>query len=56
MDEFDDVERAVEAAIAACEGDVRAALKALIIASQFLQDELAAAQAATSKGYPRRMG
>jgi len=53
MDEFDDVEGAVDAAIEACEGDPRAALRALIIASQFLQDDLAAALAATSKGYRR---
>jgi hypothetical protein len=53
MEEFDDVEQAVAAAIEACDGDARAALKAVIIASQFLQDELVAALAATSKGYRR---
>ena len=53
-DEKDPLDRAVDAAIEACEGDARAAVKAFIIANQFLQDELEELRAAVSKGYRRK--
>jgi hypothetical protein len=48
------LERDVDLAIAACGGDARSALRALLIANAFLEAELARATAATSKGYARR--
>ncbi|MBI3699413.1 MAG: hypothetical protein HY242_03065 [Afipia sp.] len=38
--DLDRYDRAVESAIATCGGDLRGALKALIIANEFLEDEL----------------
>lgn len=38
--EMDRYERAVDSAIATCGGDLRGALKALIIANEFLEEEL----------------
>lgn len=38
--DLDRYDRAVESAIATCGGDVRGALKALIIANEFLEEEL----------------
>ncbi len=37
----DDLEAAVDAAIAACEGDLRATIRALIIANKLLEQEVA---------------
>ena len=53
-DEKDPLDRAVDAAIEACEGDPRAALRALIIAGVYLQEELDQAHAAASWGYRRK--
>ncbi|CAN5235458.1 hypothetical protein BH10PSE10_BH10PSE10_22660 [soil metagenome] len=38
--DIDRYDRAVDGAIATCGGDIRGALKALIIANEFLEDEL----------------
>ena len=38
--DIDRYERAVESAIATCGGDLRGALKALIIANEYLEEEL----------------
>ncbi|MBX9711026.1 MAG: hypothetical protein K2X60_08325 [Xanthobacteraceae bacterium] len=48
-------DRAVDSAIATCGGDIRGALKALIIANEFLEEELRQAQcAAEDNAVPRR--
>jgi hypothetical protein len=51
--EPDALEIATEQAIAACDGDVRAAVQALIVANGLLEAELRNVYAATSKGYAR---
>lgn len=38
--DIDRYDRAVDSAIATCGGDIRGALKALIIANEFLEEEL----------------
>ena len=38
--DMDRYERAVDSAIATCGGDIRSALKALIIANEYLEEEL----------------
>lgn len=40
QNEMDRYDRAVESAIATCGGDLRGALKALIIANEYLEEEL----------------
>lgn len=47
----DEWEAATDEPIAVCGGDVRAALKALLIANAFLTDQLAMAVPAVSYGY-----
>jgi hypothetical protein len=47
------LEAATNQAIAACDGDVRAALKAAIVANAYLESELSALQTAVSNGYAR---
>jgi hypothetical protein len=42
-------DRAVDSAIATCGGDIRGALKALIIANEFLEEELRQVLAEASK-------
>ena len=49
----DDLETAADQAIAACGGDAREAVKALIVASGFLEEQIAKLQAAVSTGYSR---
>lgn len=49
----DQLEAAGDQAIEACGGDVRNALKAPIVANDFLESELSALQAAVSNGYSR---
>jgi hypothetical protein len=44
---------AVDQAIAACGGDIRAALKAMIVANGYLETEVKRLQAAVSSGYAR---
>ena len=50
---LDALEIATDQVIAACDGDVRAAVRALIVAKGLLEAELAEVHAATSKGYAR---
>ena len=38
--DIDRYDRAVDSAVATCGGDIRSALKALIIANEFLEEEL----------------
>ena len=49
----DRLEAAADQAIAACGGDARDALKALIVANEFLEAEVRELQAAVSHGYAR---
>jgi hypothetical protein len=49
----DALEAATDQAIAACDGDVRATVRALIIANGLLESELAEVYAAASRGYAR---
>lgn len=53
---LDPYEHACDQAIAACGGDMRSAVKALLLANEFLEHELAEALAATSNGYRRGRG
>jgi hypothetical protein len=47
------LEGATDQAIAACGGDARNAIKALIVANEFLEAQVAELQAAVSNGYAR---
>lgn len=47
-------DRAVDSAIATCGGDIRGALKALIIANEFLEEELRQVLADGSVSAPHR--
>jgi hypothetical protein len=49
----DQLEAGADQAIAACDGDAREAVKALIVASQFLETELEKLRASVSTGYAR---
>jgi hypothetical protein len=49
----DRLEVATDQAIAACGGDARQAVKALIVANEFLVAHVAELQAAVSNGYAR---
>jgi hypothetical protein len=49
----DQLEAAVDQAIAACGGDAREAVKALIVANAFLETDLEKLKAAVSTGYAR---
>jgi hypothetical protein len=51
--EPDALEIATDQAIAACDGDLRATVQALIVANSLLQAELNDVYAAASKGYAR---
>jgi hypothetical protein len=51
--EFNRLEAATDQAIAACGGHARDAVKALIVANEFLEAEMKALQAAVSNGYAR---
>jgi hypothetical protein len=48
-----DLDGAVEQAITACDGDARAAVRALIVANDFLHAELARIKALISRGFAR---
>jgi hypothetical protein len=53
-DEQDDgLEAAVDQAIAVCDGDPRAAVRALIVANNFLESEIADLKKAVSHAYMR---
>ena len=47
------LEAAVDQAIAACGGDVRATVRALILANNYLEDEVAELMKAVSHAYAR---
>jgi hypothetical protein len=47
------LEAAVDEAISACGGDVRAAVRALIVANNFLESEMAELMKAVSHAYTR---
>jgi hypothetical protein len=49
----DQLEAAVDEAIAACGGDARAALKALIVANEYLESEVCELMQAVSRAYVR---
>jgi hypothetical protein len=49
------LEAAADQAIAACDGDAREAVKALIVANAFLETDLEKLRAAVSPGYARAM-
>jgi hypothetical protein len=49
----DDLEAAVDQAIAACDGDLRAAIRALIVANSFLESEVGELMKAVSHAYAR---
>jgi 3-methyladenine DNA glycosylase/8-oxoguanine DNA glycosylase len=49
----DDLEAAADQAIATCGGDAREAVKVLIVANGFLEEQIAKLQAAVSTGYAR---
>jgi hypothetical protein len=49
----DGLEAAVDQAIAACGGDSRAAVRALIVANNFLESEIADLKKAVSHAYTR---
>jgi hypothetical protein len=49
----DGLEEAVDQAIAACDGDLRATIRALIIANEYLETEVAELMKAVSHAYTR---
>ena len=51
--EADRLEVAAEQAVAACGGDMRSAIRALILANEFLEHEVKELMVAVSKGYSR---
>ena len=52
-DEDGELEAAVEQAITACDGDLRAAIRALIVANNFLECEVSELMKAVSHAYTR---
>lgn len=52
-EEDDGLEGAVDQAIAACGGDMRSTIRALIVANQYLEDEAAELMKAVSHAYTR---
>jgi hypothetical protein len=52
-DDAEQLEAAADQAIAACNGDAREAVKALIVANAFLETELEKLRASVSTGYAR---
>jgi hypothetical protein len=52
-DDDDGLEAAVDDAIAACGGDLRATIRALIVANDFLETEVAELMKAVSRAYTR---
>jgi hypothetical protein len=53
MPDLDRLDVAADQAIAACGGNARHAVKALIVANEFLEAEVRQLQAAVSNGYAR---
>jgi len=52
-EEDDGLETAVDQAIAACDGDMRSAIRALIVANNYLESEVSELMKAVSKAYAR---
>jgi hypothetical protein len=52
-DDYDRLEAATDEAIAACGGDARDAVKALIVANEFLESEVSNLMKAVSHAYVR---
>jgi hypothetical protein len=53
QDDSDRLEVATDQAIAACGGDARQAVRALLVTTEFLEVQIAELQAAVSNGYAR---
>ena len=51
--EDNELEAAVDEAIAACDGDLRATIRALIVANNFLESEVSELMKAVSHAYAR---
>jgi hypothetical protein len=51
--EDDELEAAVDQAIAACDGDTRSAVRALIVANNYLESEIGELMKAISHAYSR---
>jgi hypothetical protein len=51
--EDNELEAAVDQAIAACDGDMRAAIRALIVANDYLETEVGELMKAVSRAYVR---
>ena len=49
----DELEAAVDQAIAACDGDLRATIRALIVANDYLETEVGELMKAVSRAYVR---
>jgi hypothetical protein len=49
----DELETAIDQAIAACDGDMRATIRALIVANNYLESEVAELMKAVSHAYVR---
>ena len=49
----DDLETAIDQAIAACDGDLRATIRALIVANNYLESEVSELMKAVSHAYVR---
>jgi hypothetical protein len=54
QEQFPQLESAVDQAIAACDGDPRATVRALVIANNYLIDELEYVWQLVSPGYSRQ--
>ncbi|MCA6125914.1 hypothetical protein J6500_29070 [Bradyrhizobium sp. WSM 1704] len=52
-DDDDGLEAAIDQAIAACGGDMRATIRALIVANEFLENEVSELMKAVSNAYAR---
>jgi hypothetical protein len=51
--DVDRLNAATDQAIAACDGDARLAVKALLLTIEYLEEEMKSLQAAVSNGYAR---
>jgi len=51
--EADELEAAVDQAVAACGGDMRSAIRALIVANEYLESEVSELMKAVSHAYVR---
>jgi hypothetical protein len=49
----DELESAVDQAIAACDGDMRSTIRALIVANEYLESEVSELMKAVSRAYVR---